>query len=80
MEEPTVVIVRAGADTVSENDFEPVRPALSVTWTVKVNVPAVCGVPEIIPVGSRLRPSVFPERITQLYGAVPLLAASVVEV
>jgi hypothetical protein len=52
-------------------------PALSVTATVKVNVPAVVGVPES-PAGavrSRVRPgSSCPAGIDQVYGWTPPLA------
>jgi hypothetical protein len=53
----------------------------SVTLTVKLEVPAVVGIPEIVPVDAvRVRPAGnAPEVILQLYGVVPFVAANVVE-
>ena len=52
----------------------------SVTFIVKLKVPAVVGVPEIVPVADRVRPpGKAPELMLQLYGVVPPVAASVVE-
>jgi hypothetical protein len=52
----------------------------SVTLIVKLKVPAVVGVPEIVPVADRVSPAGrAPELRLQLYGMVPPLAASVVE-
>ena len=53
----------------------------SVTWTVKLNVPATVGVPEMTPV-SLLSVSPVgsdPLAIDQVYGKVPPLAAKVAE-
>jgi hypothetical protein len=52
----------------------------SVTLAVKLNVPAVVGVPEITPVNAaRLNPAgSVPELTLQLYGVVPPLACNVV--
>jgi hypothetical protein len=52
----------------------------SVTLTVKLNVPAVVGVPEIVPLAAAsVRPAGnVPELMLQLYGVVPPLAANVV--
>jgi hypothetical protein len=52
----------------------------SVTFAVKLNVPAVVGVPEIVPLAAAsVRPAGnAPELMLQLYGVVPPLAANVV--
>jgi hypothetical protein len=52
----------------------------SVTLAVKLNVPAVVGVPEITPVdAARLNPAgSVPALTLQLYGVVPPLACNVV--
>jgi hypothetical protein len=53
----------------------------SVTLGVKLNVPAVVGLPEIVPVAAAsVRPAgSAPELMLQLCGVVPPLACSVVE-
>ena len=53
----------------------------SVTFAVKLNDPAVVGVPEITPVDAvRLNPAgSVPELMLQLYGVVPPLASIIVE-
>jgi hypothetical protein len=53
----------------------------SVTWTVKLKVPMVVGVPEITPVAAlSVKPvGSDPLAIDHVYGEVPPLAASVVE-
>ena len=52
----------------------------SVTLTAKLNVPAVVGVPEIVPLAAAIvRPAGnVPELMLQLYGVVPPLAAKIV--
>jgi hypothetical protein len=52
----------------------------SVTLTAKLNVPAVVGVPEIVPLAAAIvRPAGnVPELMLQLYGVVPPLAANIV--
>ena len=52
----------------------------SVTFAVKLNVPAAVGVPEIVPLAAAsVRPAGnAPELMLQLYGVVPPLAAKVV--
>ena len=52
----------------------------SVTFAVKLNDPAVVGVPEIVPVAvASVRPAgSVPELMLQLYGVVPPLACNVV--
>ena len=65
----------------------PVTPLLSVTWTVKLDVPAVVGVPLIIPVDrkpgierSDNPPGRAPDVIAQVVKApLPLEAARVCE-
>jgi len=54
---------------------------LSVTRTVKVNVPMVVGFPEIFPVDeASLRPGGrLPPVVDHVYGVVPPVAASVAE-
>jgi hypothetical protein len=52
----------------------------STTLSVKLNVPAAVGVPEMVPPEDSVRPAGrAPELMLQLYGVVPPLAASVVE-
>ena len=55
---PTVAFVRSQTSlTVIENVRSAVAPTESVTWTTKVNVPLVVGVPVIRPgLGERLSP------------------------
>jgi hypothetical protein len=59
--------------------LEAVAALASVTCTVKLLVPVAVGVPEITPVpDARVSPAgKAPEMIDQLYGGVPLVAASV---
>jgi hypothetical protein len=53
----------------------------SVTLAVRLNVPAVVGVPEIVPLAAAsVRPAgKAPELMLQLYGVVPPLASIIVE-
>ena len=52
----------------------------SVTVTVKLEVPAAVGVPEITPAPLNVRPAgSVPDVTAQVYGAVPEEAANVVE-
>jgi hypothetical protein len=52
----------------------------SVTFAVKLNVPAAIGVPEIVPVPDSVTPAgSAPEAMLQLYGVVPPVATSVAE-
>ncbi len=52
-----------------------VAATLSVTWTVKVNVPEAEGVPVILPSEFTVRPvGVVPERREKVYGVVPPVA------
>ena len=74
-----VVICSAGAFTVIANDALADTDALSVTFTVKLLVPAALGVP-VIDEPFRLNPGGSdPLAIDHVYGAVPPLAASVAE-
>jgi hypothetical protein len=50
------VILSAGGLIVSDNAFVVLPLALSVTFTVKLVVPAVLGVPEIVPPADRVNP------------------------
>ena len=50
----------------------------SLTWTVKLLVPEVVGVPEIVPPVERVNPAGrVPDTTDHLYGGVPPVAASV---
>jgi hypothetical protein len=52
----------------------------SVTLTVKVDEPDAVGVPEIVPEADKVNPAGNdPELTLHVYGAVPPVAASVVE-
>ena len=71
------------AATVMLNDFVAVcavGAVESVTLAVKLNDPAVVGVPEIVPLAAaNVRPAGnAPALMLQLYGVVPPLAAKVV--
>jgi hypothetical protein len=73
------VVIEGGAVTVRLSDFEAVKEFASVTCTVKLLVPVAVGVPEITPVvGVSANPAGnVPERMDQVYGVVPPLAARV---
>jgi hypothetical protein len=51
-----VVMFRVGGFTVSESPALTATDAASVTLTVKLEVPAVAGVPEIVPSADRFKP------------------------
>ena len=71
-----VVIVKAGL-IVRDSAFVVLPLALSVTFTVKLLVPAVPGVPEIVPPADRLNPEgSVPRDTVHVYGANPPDAAS----
>ena len=74
-----VVIVGAGvAVTVKLRALVAVIKLASLTCTVKLLVPLPVGVPEITPLGDSVNPAGnVPERMLQLYGVVPPVAASV---
>ena len=78
-----MVRVEDAAATIMLSDRSAVFAGLltSVARTVKLEVPAVVGVPVIAPVlGLRVRPAGRgPLRIDHVYGEVPPLAASVAE-
>jgi hypothetical protein len=68
------------AAMLSEKDFVAVSWVLSVTWTVKLNVPPVVGVPVMLPPGLKFKPpGGAPKVMAQLYGGVPPLADTVCE-
>ena len=72
----TVVIDSAAGSTVTANAFVAVPPP--VTCTVKLDVPAVVGVPLKTPAEDSVNPAgSVPEVTDQLYGGVPPVAASV---
>ena len=60
------VIDNGVQDTVIVNDAELVLLTLSVTWTVKLYVPIVVGVPVRAPPEDRDRPGIDPEVIVQV--------------
>lgn len=69
-----VVIVKAGALMVSDSAALADAEALSVTLTVKLDEPAVVGVPEIVP-PARLNPAGSdPLPMDHVYGEVPPVA------
>jgi len=72
------VLITRAALMVNENTFKAVAPALSVACTVKVDVPAVVGVPPSTPAALKLRPGGgVPAVIAQfVYCVVPPLAAN----
>jgi hypothetical protein len=72
----------AAAASVIDNCAEAVFPAESVTVKVKVLVPALAGVPEKTPAEVKVIPVLqapLQEGSVQVYGAVPPVAANVVE-
>ena len=70
-------MVMAGAETERLNTWVAVDATLSVTCTVKVEVPAVGRVPEIVPEPDKVKPAgKAPEITDQEYGGVPPAAAS----
>jgi hypothetical protein len=72
------IVGAAAALIVKENDFVDEALFPPVTRTVKVEVPAVVGVPLIAPPVDRERPAGRdPEETDQLYGVVPPLADNV---
>ena len=71
-----------GAETVILNGPEALCAGVpeSVTLTVKLDVPALVGVPVIWPLEESVRPAGrLPAATLQLYGAVPPIALSAVE-
>ena len=74
-----VVILKAGALMVSTRAALPDPEALSVTFTVKLDNPAVVGVPAIVP-PERLNPAGSDPLVTDhVYGGVPPVAVSACE-
>jgi hypothetical protein len=79
-----ICIGATAAAIVRVNDFVAVcavGTVESVTFAVKLNDPAVVGVPEIVPLAAAsVRPDgKAPELMLQLYGVVPPLASIIVE-
>ena len=75
-----VVILNAGGLIVSDNAFVILPLALSVTFTVKLLVPAVPGVPEIVPPADRVNPAgSVPTDTDHEYGGTPPEAPSACE-
>jgi hypothetical protein len=78
---PLVAVIEGDtvAVTVTLSDFVAVIDLASVTRTVKLLVPVPVGVPEIAPVlGASASPAgKVPDRMDQVYGVVPPVAASV---
>src|SRR5512134_3616853 len=73
-----IVGATCAAATAMERARVEERPLLPVTWTVKLDVPTVVGVPLIVPPVDRLSPAGrLPAETDQLYGVVPPVAARV---
>ena len=71
------VVMANAAATVMANGAVAVRPAESVTCTVKLNGPAAVGVPVRLPAALSVRPVVAaPAEMDQVYGEVPPVAAN----
>jgi hypothetical protein len=65
---------------VSDNILVVLALALSVTFTVKLLVTALPGVPEIVPPADRVNPvGKVPTDTVHVYGVVPPVAASACE-
>ena len=65
---------------ITVNEAAPAQPSAPVARTVRVNVPAVVGVPETTPAVLSARPSgSAPALIVNWYGGVPPVAVSVCE-
>ncbi len=70
-----VVTVTPGLTVMLKGPFA-LAPEVSITWTVKLHVPVVDGVPLMVPVGARARPGgSVPELTVQVNTPVPPLAA-----
>lgn len=75
-----IVRVRAVEVIVILNTPVPLVPAASNAWIVKVDTPAVVGVPASTPPADSVRPAgKDPESTLNVYGAMPPLATKVVE-
>ena len=71
------MIPRPGGLIVTESPAVADTDALSVALTVKLAVPAVVGVPEMVPLALRFSPAGSePVDTDQVYGGVPPVAAS----
>ena len=72
-----VEITNAGALTVRLSALVADADPLSVTFTVKLNVPATPAVPDIVPPAFKLTPAgKLPDAMDQEYGGVPPVAES----
>ena len=73
-----VTLTATAGETVTVKLCDPVTLCESVALTVKLEVPALCGVPETIPllVLSDSPAGNCPEESANVYGAVPLLAVT----
>ena len=75
-----VVMAKGGAFTINVSAFVADADAPSVTFTVKLNVPAAPGVPDIVPPAFRLKPAgSVPAMIDHAYGGLPPLAPRLCE-
>ena len=75
-----VVITKVGGLTVIDNEAVVEAEALSVTFTVKLLVPAVPGVPDMAPEAARVNPAgSAPLATDQVYGPSPPVAVSIWE-
>ena len=73
----TVEINSGGALTVRLSALIADTNPLSVTFTVKLNVPALPGAPDIVPPAFKLTPAgKLPDAMDQEYGGVPPVAES----
>ena len=69
------VVVICGATFIIIDNVFVSSPALFVTLTVKLEIPAVVGVPDIVPVELRFNPvGKLPFDIDHVIGAVPVAA------
>ena len=74
------VTMVSGAMTAIDNGFEAVRPSMSVSPTVKENVPTAVGLPLRAPLLDNARPGGSePDTTDQVYGVTPPVPANVAE-
>ena len=67
----------AGGLMITVNGLLADTDPLSVTFTVKLNVPALPGAPDIVPPAFKLTPAgKLPDAMDQEYGGVPPVAES----
>jgi hypothetical protein len=72
-------MVKGGGLIAMLNCLAAVKPEVSATWTVNVDVPAADGVPDMVAPLSERPAGRAPAVIDQVYGPDPPLAASVCE-